>query len=341
MQKENPNPTIHATATNNTLLRTYSSDHAPLLGFAAIRRYHLGGSPSSSSIEDDLAIGTSEWDAFMIEPEVDVDNNDDDDSYYPWVGSITAEERSVTLALSAAAYHSSSPANNSALESLSSSSRPRLEILHQAGFALYHPKHIHKQCKAIRYPSYAPSVHFTKEEEKKKNMVVSAGGDEDKQPPKRDIITTEEVFRIIRNIQDPEHPLTLEQLNVVRMELITVVDLLGGEENTDVDDDIGNHSSSGPVSSSSKKFSTVHVQFTPTIPHCSMATLIGLSLRVKLLRSLPTRFKVVVKIENGTHVSEHAVNKQLADKERVRAALENEHLLGVVNKCIVGGMLMQ
>ena len=67
-----------------------------------------------------------------------------------------------------------------------------------------------------------------------------------------------------------------------------------------------------------------------------MATLIGLTIRVKLLRSLPTRFKVTVKIESGTHVSEHAVNKQLADKERVRAALENEHLLVVVSKCIAG-----
>jgi metal-sulfur cluster biosynthetic enzyme len=338
MQKENPNPTIHATATNNTLIRPYSSYHAPLLGSAAIRRYHLGGSPSS--IDDDRAF---DWDASMIEPEDDIDNHDDGDSYYPWVGSITAEERSVTLALSAAAYHSF-PTNSSSSESLSSSSRPRLEILQQAGFALYHPERIHKQCKAIRYPSFAPSVHYTKEDEKKK-MVVSAGGDdEDKQPPRRDTITTEEVFRTIRNIQDPEHPLTLEQLNVVRMELITVVDLMGGGEvNTDTDTvDIGNHTSSGPgPASSSKKFSTVHVQFTPTIPHCSMATLIGLSLRVKLLRSLPSRFKVVVKIENGMHVSEHAVNKQLADKERVRAALENEHLLGVVNKCIVGGMQMQ
>jgi hypothetical protein len=72
-----------------------------------------------------------------------------------------------------------------------------------------------------------------------------------------------------------------------------------------------------------------------------MATLIGLSIRVKLLRSLPSRFKVVVKIESGTHVSENAVNKQLADKERVSAALENDHLLGVVNRCIAGGMQMQ
>ena len=71
------------------------------------------------------------------------------------------------------------------------------------------------------------------------------------------------------------------------------------------------------------------VAFTPTIPHCSMATIIGLSIRVKLLRSLPPRFKVDVTIAPGTHASELAVNKQLADKERVAAALENAHLLGL------------
>ncbi len=36
----------------------------------------------------------------------------------------------------------------------------------------------------------------------------------------------------------------------------------------------------------------VTVDYTPTIPHCSMATVIGLSLRVKLLRSLPSKYKV-------------------------------------------------
>lgn len=78
----------------------------------------------------------------------------------------------------------------------------------------------------------------------------------------------------------------------------------------------------------------VFVHFTPTIPHCSMATLIGLSIRVKLLRSLPPRFKVTVEITPGTHASENAVNKQLADKERVAAALENKHLAEVINQCI-------
>ena len=55
---------------------------------------------------------------------------------------------------------------------------------------------------------------------------------------------------------------------------------------------------------------------------------------MKLLRSLPPRFKVDVSIAPGTHASEHEINKQLADKERVYAALENPHLLKVVNKCV-------
>ena len=41
------------------------------------------------------------------------------------------------------------------------------------------------------------------------------------------------------------------------------------------------------------------VAFTPTIPHCSMATLIGLSIKVKLLRSLPQRFKVSLNLVLG------------------------------------------
>ena len=65
-----------------------------------------------------------------------------------------------------------------------------------------------------------------------------------------------------------------------------------------------------------------------------MATLIGLCIRVKLLRALPPRFKVRVSITPGAHSSEEAVNKQLDDKERVAAALENGHLLEVVNKCV-------
>ncbi len=51
-----------------------------------------------------------------------------------------------------------------------------------------------------------------------------------------------------------------------------------------------------------------------------------------------------MKVTPGTHASEldgtsfwkliYSVNKQLNDKERVAAALENTHLLGVVNGCL-------
>ena len=42
-------------------------------------------------------------------------------------------------------------------------------------------------------------------------------------------------------------------------------------------------------------------------------------------------FKMDVHITTETHASEHTVNKQLADKEQVAAALENTHLLEIVN----------
>lgn len=61
---------------------------------------------------------------------------------------------------------------------------------------------------------------------------------------------------------------------------------------------------------------------------------LGLSLRVRLLHALPPAYKVDISIRPGTHQSENAINKQLNDKERVAAALENEHLLGVVRGCL-------
>ncbi|XP_053188904.1 cytosolic iron-sulfur assembly component 2B [Scomber japonicus] len=133
-------------------------------------------------------------------------------------------------------------------------------------------------------------------------LLTAADEDEDVQDP----IDDREIFDLIRSINDPEHPLSLEELNVVEQIRVKVNDTE----------------------------STVGIEFTPTIPHCSMATLIGLSIKVKLLRSLPDRFKIDVHITPGTHASEEAVNKQLADKERVAAALENSSLLEVVNQCL-------
>ncbi|KAL2901194.1 Protein AE7, partial [Bienertia sinuspersici] len=81
------------------------------------------------------------------------------------------------------------------------------------------------------------------------------------------------------------------------------------------------------------------VTFTPTVEHCSMATVIGLCLRVKLMRSLPSRYKVDIRVAPGTHATEAAVNKQLNDKERVAAALENLNLVDMVDDALLHPML--
>ncbi|XP_028157157.1 MIP18 family protein galla-2 [Ostrinia nubilalis] len=141
-------------------------------------------------------------------------------------------------------------------------------------------------------------------EKNSEREVTSTELDEDME----DEFDEREIYDLIRNINDPEHPLTLEDLRVVEESNIVV----------------------------NNKENTVDVTFTPTIPHCSMATLIGLSIRVQLLRALPSRFKVTVRVTEGSHASEHAVNKQLADKERVAAALENNNLVQIINQCVAG-----
>merc|ERR1712039_235479 len=80
----------------------------------------------------------------------------------------------------------------------------------------------------------------------------------------------------------------------------------------------------------------IFVRFTPTMPTCSVATLIGLTVKAKLQRSLPIRFKVDVQVTPGTHNQEEQVNKQLNDKERVAAALENPALRNLTNNGIAG-----
>ncbi|XP_073062507.1 protein AE7 [Primulina eburnea] len=119
-------------------------------------------------------------------------------------------------------------------------------------------------------------------------------------------IDQQEIFDHVRDIKDPEHPYSLEELKVIT------------EDAIEVDD----------------KQSHVRITFTPTVEHCSMATVIGLCLRVKLMRCLPPRYKVDIRVAPGTHATEAAVNKQLNDKERVAAALENPNLVEMVDECL-------
>jgi len=65
-----------------------------------------------------------------------------------------------------------------------------------------------------------------------------------------------------------------------------------------------------------------------------MATIIGLAVRVRLEAVLPPNYRVDVRMKDGSHDQDDQLNKQLADKERVAAALENDSL-----KRMLGDML--
>lgn len=85
--------------------------------------------------------------------------------------------------------------------------------------------------------------------------------------------------------------LTLEELGVVSLEATFV-------------DDVKKH---------------VKVFVTPTIAHCSMISLIGLCVKIQLMRLLPEQTKITVLLEKGTHVQEAEGKK----KERWTSKLKS------------------
>ncbi|KAL1110572.1 hypothetical protein AAG570_008100, partial [Ranatra chinensis] len=114
----------------------------------------------------------------------------------------------------------------------------------------------------------------------------------------------------VRNIRDPEKPATLEDLQVVYESGIEVT---------------RDETNSGFV---------ITVEFNPTVPHCSLATMIGLCIKVKIERNLTEKFKLDIFVKKGSHDTESEINKQINDKERVAAAIENPTLLDMVESCI-------
>lgn len=127
-------------------------------------------------------------------------------------------------------------------------------------------------------------------------------------------IDEQEIYDLIATMSDPEHPITLGALAVVSLPDISIKPTIP-------------YRPESPLR-------TVTVLVTPTIQHCSLATVIGLGVRVRLEESLPARFRVDVRIKEGTHSTAEEVNKQLADKERVAAALWNPTLQSFIKKML-------
>ncbi|KAL1848019.1 hypothetical protein VTK73DRAFT_10212 [Phialemonium thermophilum] len=133
----------------------------------------------------------------------------------------------------------------------------------------------------------------------------SSEGEDDEQELQEEPIDELEIFDLLSTISDPEHPQTLGQLSVVNLP------------------DIHIRPKGRP---DPRSLVTVTVELTPTVNHCSLATIIGLAVRVRLEQTLPPNYRVDVRMKQGSHAQDDQVNKQLADKERVAAALENATL---------------
>lgn len=84
----------------------------------------------------------------------------------------------------------------------------------------------------------------------------------------------------IRTIRDPEKPSTLEDLNVIYEDGIFV------------------------KKSTADNVHIVRIEFNPTVPHCSLATLIGLCIRIKIERSINHKLKLDIYIKKGAHTTE-------------------------------------
>ncbi|KAJ2892010.1 uncharacterized protein MKZ38_010450 [Zalerion maritima] len=148
------------------------------------------------------------------------------------------------------------------------------------------------------------------------NMSGDSSEDSDTDELACEPIDEQEIYDLISPISDPEHPVSLGQLSVVNLPDI--------------------HIEPPPSSGMSdpNKLVQVIVDVTPTINHCSLATVIGLGVRVRLEQALPPNYRVHVRMKDGTHAQDDQVSKQLADKERVCAALENETLKATLNKML-------
>ena len=119
---------------------------------------------------------------------------------------------------------------------------------------------------------------------------------------------TDEVYEIIRTIRDPEFPQTLEELDVV--------------DPADVHLSINEQ----------RRWVNVQVVWTPTTPSCGFATNIALSIQVKLMRDFTQRqwMKLEVKTKEGRHDKGAEIDRQVNDKERVAAAMENEVVMAAI-----------
>ena len=122
-----------------------------------------------------------------------------------------------------------------------------------------------------------------------------------------DKIDSYEIFDLIRDIKDPEHPYNLEELNIISLEDIIV------DNNNRI----------------------ITVYFSPTIENCGFASLIGLSIKLKLLNFISPKYNIDVLIKEPKNENDKNLNKQINDKERLEASNLNNNIVDFCTTAII------
>ncbi|MDO8123610.1 MAG: iron-sulfur cluster assembly protein [Candidatus Hermodarchaeota archaeon] len=117
---------------------------------------------------------------------------------------------------------------------------------------------------------------------------------------------TEEVLVVLRRVLDPEHPVNVVEMGLVKNEDVTITD------------------------------ETIRVEFAPTSPMCPMGAVIGIIIRKALEDEFPDK-KVTVTVKSGTHMREEACNTMINDEDQYQTAIDKLTASGALDRLIVKG----
>ena len=106
----------------------------------------------------------------------------------------------------------------------------------------------------------------------------------------------------LRNVLDPEHPISIVDLKIVTEDDITITN--------------GN----------------ILIKFKPTSPFCPMGAVIGLVIK-KAITDV-TGKKVKVEVREGTHVREEYVNNLINDEENYNTTIKKLEQSGLLARCL-------
>lgn len=117
---------------------------------------------------------------------------------------------------------------------------------------------------------------------------------------------TEDVMVVLRRVLDPEHPVNVVEMGLVKNEDVTITD------------------------------DAIRVEFAPTSPMCPMGAVIGIIIRKAVEDEFPDK-NVNVTLKSGTHMREDACNTMINDEDQYRSAIEKLTASGALDRLIVKG----